>query len=37
MKIGKPLTEFMFIEKGGKQLVIPKKNVNEQREQLKLF
>jgi hypothetical protein len=37
MKIGKPLTEFMFIEKGGKQLVIPQKNVNEQREQLKLF
>ena len=33
----KPLSEFTLLESGGKQLVIPQKNVNEQREQLKLF
>ena len=32
-----PLSEFTFLEGGGKQLVIPQKNVNEEREQLKLF
>ena len=32
-----PLSEFMLLERGGKQLVIPQKNVNEEREQLKLF
>jgi hypothetical protein len=33
----KPLSEFTLLERGGKQLVIPHKDVNEQREQLKLF
>jgi hypothetical protein len=33
----KPLSEFMLLERGGKQIVIPHKNINEQREQLKLF
>ena len=32
----KPLSEFTLLERGGKQLVIPK-DVNEQREQLTLF
>jgi N12 class adenine-specific DNA methylase len=36
-KVFKPLSEFTFLERGGKRLVIPQKNVNEEREQLKLF
>ena len=36
LKVFKPLSEFMLLEGGGKQLVIPQKNVDEQREQLKL-
>ena len=36
-QVFKPLSEFTFLERGGKQLVIPHKNVDEQREQLKLF
>ncbi|MCA6525097.1 MAG: DEAD/DEAH box helicase family protein [Pseudanabaena sp. M135S2SP2A07QC] len=36
-QVFKPLSEFTFLERGGKQLVIPQKNVNEEREQLKLF
>ncbi|GBO54043.1 hypothetical protein APA_1991 [Pseudanabaena sp. lw0831] len=36
-QVFKPLSEFTLLEKGGKQLVIPHKNVNEEREQLKLF
>ena len=36
-QVFKPLPEFMLLEGGGKQLVIPQKNVNEEREQLKLF
>jgi hypothetical protein len=35
-KVFKPLSEFTLLERGGKQLVIPK-DVNEQREQLTLF
>jgi len=36
-QVFKPLSEFMLLERGGKHLVIPHKNVNEEREQLKLF
>jgi hypothetical protein len=36
-QVFKPLSEFTFLERGGKQLVIPQKNVNEEREQLNLF
>jgi hypothetical protein len=36
-QVFKPLSEFTFLERGGKQPVIPHKNVNEEREQLKLF
>ena len=36
-QVFKPLSEFMLLERGGKQLVIPQKDVNEEREQLTLF
>jgi hypothetical protein len=35
-QVFKPLSEFTFLGRGT-QLVIPQKNVNEEREQLKLF
>ena len=31
-QVFKPLSEFTFLEGGGTQLVIPQKNVNEERE-----
>ncbi|MFM7885505.1 MAG: hypothetical protein ACKPCM_02165, partial [Pseudanabaena sp.] len=37
LKIFNLLPEFRSLERGGKQLVIPHKNVNEEREQLRLF